>query len=520
VAWQAREWAWYVARRSARRRGGACSFSSGRDAPAAQRGRKRRSEYTQQLAGAAQLIIVADNDEPGVAHAAEVAANVGSAGIPHRLVAPAIGKDAYDHLAAGRTLEQLVPVEATGEKVPAALRFVSLQEFIDVDEDGASALLGDDENVLIPEGGDVMFYGDGGVGKTTMNVDLAFHLAAGDPWLAVPTVRPLRVGIIENEGPRPLFRAKLRRKSAAWSGLPLEDRIVLLEEPWAQASLDDPDMRVALADAIRELELDVVMIGPVTRSGMNEAGTLPQIRDYMDLVGEVRSASGRRVTFVLVHHENKGGDVSGAWEGAVDTLFHVQAQGNGRTRLFVQKARWSAKHHKQTFALLWSDGEGFTIEDKPGVTAETMAEELRAVVREIPGGSWTKIRARITGNAGEAAVVRDRLLADGEIVNIPTRAGHFNLWAADDPAATRSDAGTGLERHLFPTPDGAPDPSRSPVPNVSRNGERNGTGEPGSHDAEDELERDLVENLDAELVDLEDRPLDMDFPTPTDQEAA
>ena len=39
---------------------------------------------------------------------------------------------------------------------------------------------------LIPEGGDVMVYGDGGAGKTTLCLDLACHLAAGDDWLGIP----------------------------------------------------------------------------------------------------------------------------------------------------------------------------------------------------------------------------------------------------------------------------------------------------------------------------------------------
>ncbi len=91
------------------------------------------------------------------------------------------------------------------------LSFVSADAFVDVDEAGAAALVGDDENVLVPEGGDVMFYGDGGAGKTTLMLDLALHLAAGDDWLGILVERPVRVAIIENEGPRPLFRAKLRR---------------------------------------------------------------------------------------------------------------------------------------------------------------------------------------------------------------------------------------------------------------------------------------------------------------------
>ena len=78
---------------------------------------------------------------------------------------------------------------------------------------------------------------------------------------------------------------------------------------------------------------------------MDAAGTLQEVRDFMALVEELRRATERRLTVVLVHHENKGGQVSGAWEGAGDTLCHVQGQGHGRTRLFFQKARWASEQH-------------------------------------------------------------------------------------------------------------------------------------------------------------------------------
>jgi hypothetical protein len=134
-----------------------------------------------------------------------------------------------------------------------------------------------------------MFYGDGGAGKTTLTVDLSCHLAAGDDWLGIPIGNAVRVGIVENEGPRPL--RKVARKLAAWKGSDLGDRLHLLEEPWGKVSLDNPDVRAALGAKIAEHELDVVVIGPITRSGMNEAGTLQQVRDY---IAPARPGAGRR----------------------------------------------------------------------------------------------------------------------------------------------------------------------------------------------------------------------------------
>ena len=72
---------------------------------------KWRGEYSESLCGA-QVGIVADADEPGRKHAAEVAASLEGVAASVRVLEPAEGcKDVSDHLAAGHSLSELVPVE-------------------------------------------------------------------------------------------------------------------------------------------------------------------------------------------------------------------------------------------------------------------------------------------------------------------------------------------------------------------------------------------------------------------------
>jgi hypothetical protein len=59
--------------------------------------------------------------------------------------------------------------------------------------------------------------------------------------------------------------------------------------------------REALARTIEAHDIDVVIAGPVVRLGMDEAGTMQEIRDFMGLVDEVRECSGRRAAVVLIH---------------------------------------------------------------------------------------------------------------------------------------------------------------------------------------------------------------------------
>ena len=238
-----------------------------------------------------------------------------------------------------------------GDADQITLSCVTLADFAAVEEAGVDALLGGDGEALIPANGDVMVYGDGGAGKTTLCLDLGCHLAAGDDWLGIPIAKAISVLLVENEGPRPLFRAKARAKLDAWAGSPLDDRVRIVDEPWATFTFAAESHRVELARRIADHDVDVVIVGPLVTSGMLEAGTLQEVRRFLALCDDVRRRAERTVTFILIHHENKGGKVSGSWEGAGDTLVHVAGHGPGMTRVHIQKARWASSWHSKTLEL-------------------------------------------------------------------------------------------------------------------------------------------------------------------------
>jgi putative DNA primase/helicase len=317
-------------------------------------------------------------------------------------------------------------------------------------------VLGDADNAVIPEDGDVMLYGDGGAGKTTLAIDLACHLAAGESWLGIKIPQPRRVLLIENEGPRSRFRRKLRRKLDAWSGSALSGRVSVLENPWAQFTLAEESWREFLASHVRDHEVDVVVVGPLVSAGMETAGTLQDVRAFLELVADVRRRAGLRLVVVLIHHENKGGKVSGAWEGAGDTLVHVQAQGHGRLRLHWQKTRWASDFHATTLQLLWADGDGFQIEERDELDDETLAGQILAFIGDNPGTAWSKVEKATPGvNRQRRMTIRDGLFAASWIVNVRRKKGEperaldhveeatpAHLFLADDPAIS----------HLLPEP--------------------------------------------------------------------
>jgi hypothetical protein len=322
------------------------------------------------------------------------------------------------------------PAPTAGE---GGLHTVSVEEFAAVIEDGARPLLGEDGQVVIAENSDVVIYGDGGAGKTTLTIDLAFHWATGTDWLGIAVPRSVKSLIIENEGPRPLLRAKMNRKLAGWPGRPIDGRTRIVDEPWAGFTLANEQHRRELADTIAAEDVDAVILGPLVCAGMEAAGTLQEVREFLRYLADVRRHAQRRVTFILIHHENRAGKVSGAWEGATDTLLHITGMGHGQTRIHIQKARWASDYHAQTISLAWSGVDGFQAEDKPELSDDEIAERLLAVVAGNPGIGWTDVEKATPGvGRGRRREIRDGLFSTGQLVNIGKRDG-AEVWLTECP---------------------------------------------------------------------------------------
>jgi len=79
---------------------------------------KWRDEYTQSLSHVSKVVVIADRDEPGRRHAANVAASLLKQGIEAKAVVPPNHKDVSEHLDAGLELEDLVPLEEAPASEP------------------------------------------------------------------------------------------------------------------------------------------------------------------------------------------------------------------------------------------------------------------------------------------------------------------------------------------------------------------------------------------------------------------
>ncbi len=267
---------------------------------------KWRDEYGDALTGA-HVVVVADRDEAGYAHARAVAADLIGKAASVTVVEPAEGNDLSDHLNAGRMLEQLVDVEPTP---PATHRDADADAAAEADLERAAAwerdvdaeahrlrvreaarqkvdaerlggldvpafdagLLGDilirpgdlswRIEGLLPSGGRMLTSAQRKAGKTTYLLSLARVLILGGDFLGSFPVTPItgRVGILNYE--------VTGKQLAAWAddvGVP-RDRLYLVNLRGRRNPLGNDQDRELLVERLRAHDVEVLMVDPFGRA--------------------------------------------------------------------------------------------------------------------------------------------------------------------------------------------------------------------------------------------------------------
>lgn len=135
---------------------------------------KWRNDFSAYLEGA-DVVVVADDDEPGIDHARKVARSLEEAAGSVRIVQAATGNDAYDHLAAGHGLEDFVPLEKETPEPDEDRRGPRIINLADVKPEPVFWLW----PRRIPLGKLSILDGDPGLGKSSIALDLAARLSRG-----------------------------------------------------------------------------------------------------------------------------------------------------------------------------------------------------------------------------------------------------------------------------------------------------------------------------------------------------
>lgn len=412
---------------------------------------KWRSEYAQALTGA-QVVVVADNDEPGLQHARQIVQTLPAHAAT--ISRAKTGKDAHDHLAAGHTLADLIAVEATDTEADSngnPIIFETLRAFLDRDLPKSEALIGVNRNGtnLLPRYGWVMPWGKEGSGKTSILVDLLFHAAEGRKWLHYLIARPIRIVAIINEGIPGGLQDKLAQKAELWDGNTDQvlDNIAIYVSPWGEFKFSDEAAAKHARDYALDFQADYVVADPLHTLGTTGAGTPKETEDFKTILRQF--GVWQDLGVITAHHSNKNGMVSGDWARHPDTVLRLEKEPKvAATRVTLEKARPADPDEIGAPQLLeWvRETMGYKhvpLETPTKATDEEMLAGIYKALAETEDAlTMTQIRKLVTGDDGRIGELVKAEIDALRLSNHAKREGYFRVRPTDSQSATESDAQT------------------------------------------------------------------------------
>ncbi len=268
------------------------------------------AEVARRVLADRDVVVVADADDVGRRHAAEVASSLRSVARSIRVVEPpAPYHDVTDLLNAGKTIADLVPMDpddappAEEKKPEPAPRYV-IEETVEI----AAPL---PPLVWLCEGlrlarGSLTIVGGYGYGRKTLYAQaLALAIASGKPALGVYSVVRAPVLHIDFEQGHRITRERYQRMARA-SGIDLGEITELRTVTFPPFRLTDPDARDVLRRLFEETRAGYVVVDSLKGATRGVDENSSEIREYIDVLGqEIKrvDAAGK-----LLHHAKKPGE--------------------------------------------------------------------------------------------------------------------------------------------------------------------------------------------------------------------
>jgi hypothetical protein len=372
---------------------------------------KWRPEYTESLRGA-DVVLIPDKDEAGHAHMKQVAAALD--GVARRVVIreAAIGKDVSDHLAAGKTLAELVaPAPLPPPAATAEDGFIRVGVLIAEPDNPHPWVV----HGLVPAGGMALVAGKPKAGKSTLARAIALRVCRGEPVLGRDTLQGpvLYLGL---EDPREAIKGHFRRMGAA----PTDDVHVYLErvpehaQAWLAAQLTKRDPVLVVIDTMQ------FFLG------------IAEINEYGQVVNALRSIlelfRGRRAAVLIVHHAGKGERTgmdavlgSTGITGTVDTTILVKRRADDQGRTITTQQRMHApggEDMPETVLTLDDHTEPRLAGTRADYDVQKMGEAILGHLLAQPAADWYERKAVLEAveGAGQLKVkALDTLFRSGQV---------------------------------------------------------------------------------------------------------
>lgn len=256
-----------------------------------------RPEYSPVLKGA-EIVIVADRDEKGRKHAEEVAAALEGVARSVRRVEAAVGKDASDHLAAGKTIEEF----ARASKVERTDRHIVLTDASTIAPRPVKWLWRD----RMPLGELTLLGGREGIGKSSV----AYTMAA---WITTGNMKgefcgqPRAVIVVATEDS--WSHTIVPRLMAAGADLKLVYRVDVVTSEGLSGTLTLPSDVAAMERAVKEVDAAFVLLDPLMSRLSTSLDTHKdaEVRTALEPLTAFAHSAGIAVLGII--HVNKGSSV-------------------------------------------------------------------------------------------------------------------------------------------------------------------------------------------------------------------
>lgn len=363
-----------------------------------------RPDFAAALRGA-DVVVVADRDEPGRRHAEQVRASLTGVAASVRVVEAASGKDASDHLAAGHGLDDFAAVGAAGQDEADAEVDALIAELLDT---------GDLDHIpaLEPLIADVLYldtvarmWGESGAFKSFVALDFAASVGTGTGWHGRPVRQGLVIYLVAEgvKGIRRRVRAWEQHHGREMTGVKFLPRPVQVKSPeWPVLITACQRLRPALIIADTQARMTV----GVEENSATEMGVV------LDMVERLRAASGACV--LLIHHTGLNGERgrgSTAIKGGMQTELGVSRAGKGLPDIRVTLKTSKQKDDEEPADLVFALRQiRLTGEAKPDGSPLTSIVLIPAGGTAPPGTEDSLITDIITrlDNAGVPAYGRDK----------------------------------------------------------------------------------------------------------------
>jgi len=423
--------------------------------------------HAQWLTGA-HVTVCADTDEPGRKHATAVAASLHSIAASVRLVEPAAGqKDISEHLAAGLTLDEVVPIEVD-EAVPNPTTRPTTWT--------AASLLAarfPEPKWAVPNlipMGCTCLAGPPKVGKSWMVLSLAIAIATGGKAFDHQQVTKGPVLYLALED------APIRLQSR------LEDLLGDAEAPeelhlWTEVERGLAGL-TAISEWLTEHPTTRMVVVDVLQKFRGQSVSDDRYKaDYDALSGLKALADRHSVAVVVVHHTHTSADpdflqeVSGTngIAGASDTIAVLR---RGRTDADATLAVTGrdiieAEHTLTLFGCHWTMVTGPAVL----VTMAPTRQAIFGVLRNLGKPSRpVDVAPKVSGSRDTVRKTMQRMADDKQIATdgrgrywVPSELGHFWDTASDTVSAGQEPTGTAG------TPPGPAEPETPPDSSTSHN---------------------------------------------------